>query len=202
MSNSNSLADIPMDDISLDDISMDDLPMDDVSDGGLSINDFELSQVESDELLSEAAVGSVPPVKSAKKHKKNEKKQQLILIFLCVGCCCLLFTSFTMGWLKLGSDDEVQVDLKLVPHTLYDAAFQCEQQIRQRYGEDLLQAHMDERSSRAVGEIFKIFYKADVGTRREYEQLDIYCFIEKGRLDMKYFKGINPTEMAKRTGQY
>lgn len=81
----------------------------------------------------------------------------------------------------------------VLPFDMLDAERYCQLALARKFGDDLLQHHVDAHSSRqdAKSGLYKVFMVAHVGSNKDYESEAVHCFVDPERRVMTHFRTIN-----------
>lgn len=171
--------------INIDELELDAIAMDDFSIQDLSLDDSAMDGVVFDD--HQAYVRRRP-----RKTFWQRNSQYLIGGGFLLGFGLLIMAGLMMQWSvkrDVVSEGELRTSM---PSDIYDASAVCEEKMEERIGDRLLRKYMDERSSREDASIYRIYYKADVGTLTEYDEVMVYCYVDRWRYELSYFKELNP----------
>ena len=82
-----------------------------------------------------------------------------------------------------------QRDFRLIPFDEYDATQVCRHKAARQFGDTLVRAHVDDRSTRFEPErnIFVVSLLGNVGTPRRFEDVFIYCYVDPREHTITYY---------------
>ena len=106
--------------------------------------------------------------------------------------CLLIFLASAITWITKSQIFSEKEKGYTLPTDIYLASDYCQEKIEKKLGDRLLRSYMDERSSREEAFIYRVFFKADVGTLADWDEVMIYCYVDRWKLELAYFKEINP----------
>ena len=118
-------------------------------------------------------------------------QQHVVLLLACL-MIVVLIISVSWSWSVQSKHKESQSLGNYFPFNLYDAADQCQTRMREKLGERLLRSHLDEHSSRADKTVFRVYFKADVGSLTQFDEVMVYCFVDRWGYNLSYYREVNP----------
>ncbi len=122
--------------------------------------------------------------------------QQIAAIGLAVLMGAILLFCIGYSWAKVAFAPEDTRDYRYIPFDMYDATQLCTAEMDERLGSRLLRYYVDQHSTRLDNRqgMYRVYLKADVGNLREYNEVDVYCYIDKWDHTLDYYKEIDPTK--------
>ena len=133
------------------------------------------------------------------KFTLNKQDKQTLLVVL--GIVVAFNLLIMMSWDLVVNANNPKSDkgtLVKIPLSLYEASYACEQKMAENLGERLLRAYLDEHSSREESTLFRIYYKADVGSLKFYDEVMVYCYIDRFDYQLTYYREVDPTAKQRR----
>ncbi|PCK07046.1 MAG: hypothetical protein COA42_16290 [Alteromonadaceae bacterium] len=129
----------------------------------------------------------------------SERTQKTIALSLATIMTASLLAM--VAWRVLGAlstDKVVARDYLYMPFDVYDAEQLCEDKMKAKLGSRLLRSYVDERSTRLDEEksVYRVYLKADVGQMDAYDQVNVYCYIDKWDYDLTYYREVNASAKA------
>ncbi len=108
------------------------------------------------------------------------------------GFTILVFLAASITWAAKAMIMSEEGNTYTLPSDIYLASDYCREKMEKKLGDRLLRSYMDERSSREEAFIYRVFFKADVGTLTDWDEVTIYCYVDRWKMELAYFKEINP----------
>lgn len=86
--------------------------------------------------------------------------------------------------------DDAERDYKKVPFNSLDAALNCEEETLEKFSGDFLRSTVDWHSTRfqKSRNVFIVVLDAHIGSRRHFEPVKIYCYVNPRSYRVSYFK--------------
>ena len=145
------------------------------------IPNLPIPEIPEDRAVSQST--SNPSVQTNQQKLKKKMNRAAVMII------CLIFAQIGgyVYWYQSDLNRSIIYDVA-IPADIYEASTTCLDKMKDRFDQRLLRYYMDERSSRAELDKFRVFYIADIGELSDYKEFTIYCYIEKGEMDLSYFR--------------
>jgi hypothetical protein len=134
--------------------------------------------------------------------RKGSVLKPLLLLTGCVGI--IVMAAFFFSHMKSSVNGAAVVafnstrDYAQTPFDVLDAQQICQFQTQEVHGNRLIMSYLDTHSSRfesSLG-IYKIFLVAHVGTRSDYEEANIHCYIDPNQHLISHYKTIYPEKSS------
>ena len=140
--------------------------------------------------------------KSNKVVRKNSVIKPLLILVLSVGLVAI--AAFIFSHMKSSVNGAAVLafnasrDYSQTPFDILDAQQICQFQTQEVHGKHLIMSYLDTHSSRfeATMGIYKIFLVAHLGTRDNYEEANIHCYINPQKHLISHYKTVFPEKSS------
>lgn len=131
----------------------------------------------------------------ARSSLSEPQNQQIAGIVIASVMALLIVSILGYGFVQSMKVTSTSGASNFIPADINDATNVCNTEMKTRLGAKLLRSYVDQHSTRLDNSkgLFRVYIKADIGTVRDFHEIDVYCFVDKWDHSLSHYKEIDPT---------